>query len=126
MVIAATICNSTIIEMYEEIVRISQGLKGCQMLRDMAKSNLDFSLLSKFERFLRFSRLMKNLSRMKRERFACFVPKGPKTSKKSFSMILMVHRSLYCVISKFARTKLNPGMNLIQIISIHIWFGNFG
>ena len=32
-------------EMYDDIIRVSQWLKGCQMLRDMAKSNFDFSLL---------------------------------------------------------------------------------
>jgi hypothetical protein len=41
----AIICNSTIIEMRDDMIRVSQWLKGCQTLRDMAKSNLDFSLL---------------------------------------------------------------------------------
>jgi hypothetical protein len=34
-----------VIEMYDDMIRISQWLNGCQMLRNMAKSNFDFSLL---------------------------------------------------------------------------------
>ena len=34
----ATICNSIIIEMYDDMFRISYGFTGCQMLRLIADS----------------------------------------------------------------------------------------
>ena len=46
----ASICNSTIIEMSDDMIRISQWLKGCQMLRAVTNSNFDFSLLSAADR----------------------------------------------------------------------------
>ena len=57
----ANTCNSTIIEMCDYMIRVSQWLKECQMLRDMAKSNLDFSLLLKLEWILGFSGMLKNI-----------------------------------------------------------------
>ena len=47
--------------MCDYMIRVSQWLKECQMLRDMAKSNLDFSLLLKLEWILGFSGMLKNI-----------------------------------------------------------------
>jgi hypothetical protein len=35
----ATICNSMIIEMCDDIIRVSHGFRGCQMLRFIAIGN---------------------------------------------------------------------------------------
>jgi len=35
----ANLCNSTIIEIYSDIIRVSHGFEGCQMLEYIADSN---------------------------------------------------------------------------------------
>ena len=35
----ANLCNSTIIEIYNDMIRVSHGFEGCQMLEYIADSN---------------------------------------------------------------------------------------
>ena len=38
VIFLAILCNSTVIEMYDDIIRVSHGFDGCQMLEYIADS----------------------------------------------------------------------------------------